>query len=73
MMQSRRRATPRILVVGLLAPGVIVFVVGMGVLISQFVRGEPDDSPAAWFLTAILFALLGAIVIHAVRPRRSAD
>jgi hypothetical protein len=45
----------------------------MGVLIGQFVSGEPDDSPAAWFLTAILFALLGATVGHAVRPRRSAD
>ena len=46
-MQSRKRATPRILVVGLLAPGAIVFLVGMGVLIGQFVSGEPDDSPAA--------------------------
>ncbi|HTN56796.1 MAG TPA: hypothetical protein VL043_00865 [Protaetiibacter sp.] len=73
MMESRKRATPRILIVGLLAPGVIAFVVGIGVLISQIVSGEPDDSPAAWFLTAILCALLGAIVGHAIRPRRSAD
>lgn len=72
-MQSGKRATPRILIIGLLAPGVILFVVGIGVLIGQFVSGEPDDSPAAWFLTAILFALLGATVGHAVRPRRSAD
>ncbi len=66
-------ATPRLLIVGLLAPSVIVFAVGVGVLIRQFARGEPDDSPAAWFLTAILFALLGATVGHAIHRRRPAD
>lgn len=65
-----RRPTVWIGAIGFLA-SMIVFLVGATLLIAQFLTGEPDDSPSAWFVVAMLLAVAATAVVVAARRSRS--